>query len=59
MQGDGYIAPVHIPSGGEEEHYHKIMGVGLLLVNNCGVYHDTEIAAAETGKIAYPGKVTY
>lgn len=56
MQGDGYIAPVHIPSGGEEEHYHKIMGVGLMLVNNCGIYHDTEIATAEAGKVEYPGK---
>lgn len=59
MQGDGYIAPVHIPSGGEEEHYHKIMGVGLMLVNNCGVYHDTQIATAEEGKVEYPGTVTY
>lgn len=53
MQGDGYIAPVHIPSGGEEEHYHKIMGVGLMLVNNCGVYHDTDIEEAEEGKVQY------
>lgn len=59
MQGDGYIAPVHIPSGGEEEHFHKIMGVGLMLVNNCGVYHDTSIATAEEGKVEYEGKVTY
>jgi hypothetical protein len=53
MQGDGYIAPVHIPSGGEEEHFHKIMGVGLMLVNNCAVYRDTTIAQAETGKVEY------
>ena len=59
MQGEGYIAPVHIPSGGEEEHYHKIMGVGLMLVNNCGIYHDTAIADLEEGKVEYPGKVDY
>ncbi len=59
MQGEGYIAPVQIPSGGEEQHYHKIMGVGLMLVNNCGIYHDTEIENAEKGKVEYPGKVTY
>lgn len=59
MQGEGYIAPVQIPSGGEEEHYHKIMGVGLMLVNNCGVYHDTEIATAEQGKVEYVSKVDY
>ena len=59
MQGEGYIAPVQIPSGGEEEHYHKIMGVGLMLVNNCGVYHDTEIATAEQGKVEYVSNVDY
>ena len=59
MQGDGYIAPVHVPSGGEEEHFHKIMGVGLMLVNNCGIYHDTSIATAEEGKEEYVGKVDY
>lgn len=59
MQGEGYIAPVQIPSGGEEEHYHKIMGVGLMLVNNCGVYHDTEIASAEQGKVEYVSNVDY
>lgn len=59
MQGEGYIAPVQIPSGGEEEHYHKIMGVGLMLVNNCGVYHDTEIASAEQGKVEYVSGVDY
>lgn len=57
MQGDGYIAPVHIPSGGEEEHYHKIMGVGLMLVNNCGIYHDSGIAKNE--KVAYDAGITY
>lgn len=57
MQGDSYIAPVHIPSGGEEEHFHQIMGVGLLLVNNCGIYHDADIAEVEA--VAYPGNVDY
>lgn len=57
MQGDGYIASVQIPSGGEEEHYHKIMGVGLVLVNNCGIYHDTTIAANE--RVEYNAGITY
>lgn len=59
MQGDGHIEMVKIPSGGEEEHYHQIMGVGLLLVNNCGIYHDTEIATAEKGTIRYASDVNY
>lgn len=59
MQGDGHIEMVKIPSGGEEEHYHQVMGVGLLLVNNCGIYHDTEIATAEKGTIRYTSDVDY
>lgn len=47
MQGEGYVAPVSIPSGGEEEHYHKIMGTAMLIYNNVGIYHDTNIEAAE------------
>ena len=57
MQGDGHIETVKIPSGGEEEHYHQIMGVGLMLVNNCGIYHDTSIADGE--KVAYNAEIDY
>ena len=59
MKGEGYIATVNRPAGGEEEHYHKMMGVGLLLVNNCGIYHDTEIAASEAGSVKYVADVDY
>ena len=59
MQGDGYVSTVKLPSGGEEEHYHKIMGVCLVLVNNCGIYHDSTIATAEGANVAYPADVAY
>ena len=41
MQGEGHIEAVSIPSGGEEEHYHKIMGTALIFANNLGIYTDT------------------
>ena len=59
MQGEGHVETVSIPSGGEEEHYHKIMGVGLMLVNNCGIYHDTEIATSEAGHVKYDAGIEY
>jgi hypothetical protein len=40
MQGEGHIEAVSLPSGGEEEHYHKIMGTALLFANNIGIYTD-------------------
>lgn len=43
MQGEGHIEAVSIPSGGEEEHYHKIMGTALLFANNIGIYTDNKI----------------
>lgn len=41
MQGEGHIEAVSLPSGGEEEHYHKIMGTALLFANNIGIYTDS------------------
>lgn len=38
MQGEGHIEAVSLPSGGEEEHYHKIMGTALLFANNIAIY---------------------
>lgn len=43
MQGEGHIEEVKIPSGGEEEHYHKMMGTALLFANNIGIYTDNKI----------------
>lgn len=41
LKGDMHIQPVTHPTGSEEWSAHKILGVGLLLKNNIGLYVDT------------------
>ena len=40
----GYIKEVEHPTGSVEQNFHQILGVGMLMYNNLGVYTDTEIA---------------
>lgn len=47
LKGDMYIKPIVHPSGSEEENAHKILGVGLLLNNNIGIYTDTTETSEE------------
>ena len=45
LKGEGYIKEVEHPTGSVEQNFHQILGVGMLMYNNLGVYTDTEIAA--------------
>lgn len=49
MKGDLVIVEDTHPSGSAEQNAHRIMGVGLALVNNVCVYTDKDIEAADTG----------
>ena len=42
LKGDLTIVPYTHPSGSMEENAHKMLGVGILLYNNIGIYTDTE-----------------
>ena len=42
MKGDLHIEEVAHPSGSKEWNAHKLIGVGLLLKNNIGLYVDTD-----------------
>ena len=44
LKGDLHIQPVVHPTGSEEWNAHKILGVGLLLTNNLGIYTDADEA---------------
>ena len=44
LKGDLHIQPVVHPTGSEEWNAHKILGVGLLLTNNLGIYTDSDEA---------------
>lgn len=48
LKGEGYIKEVEHPSGSVEQNFHQILGVGMLMYNNLGIYHDSEIATAES-----------
>jgi len=47
LKGDGYTTEFRQPSGSVEMNYHRMMGIGILLYNNLGIYRDTDIVAAE------------
>lgn len=44
LKGDLHIQPVVHATGSEEWNAHKILGVGLLLTNNLGIYTDSDEA---------------
>ena len=44
LKGDLHIQPVVHAAGSEEWNAHKILGVGLLLNNNLGIYSDSDEA---------------
>ena len=41
LKGDMYIQPNEHVTGSQQEDAHKMLGVGLLLTNNIGIYEDT------------------
>ena len=45
LKGEGYIKETEHPTGSVEQNFHQILGVGILMYNNLGVYTDTEIAS--------------
>lgn len=51
MKGEGYVAEFTHPSGSVEQNYHKIMGTAILTHVNICIYTDTDIVAAESGKV--------
>lgn len=42
LKGDLHIQEVPHPSGSIEQNAHKMLGVGILLYNNIGIYTDTD-----------------
>jgi hypothetical protein len=40
LKGDMYIQPVDHPTGSQEWAAHKMLGVGIILNNNLGIYQD-------------------
>ncbi len=42
LKGEMFTKVVEHATGSEEQNAHKILGVGILLYNNIGVYQDTE-----------------
>ena len=46
MKGESYIKENEHPTGSVEQQFHKIMGVGILIFNNLGLYTDTTLPAA-------------
>ena len=42
LKGDMHIQEVPHPSGSMEQNAHKMLGVGILLYNNIGIYTDTD-----------------
>ena len=42
LKGDLHIEEVKHPTGSMEWHAHKILGIGVLLANNIGIYTDTD-----------------
>lgn len=55
MKGDSYFKENEHPTGSVEQQFHKIMGVGILIFNNLGIYTDTDLAAVN----ASDGSFTY
>lgn len=49
LKGDLHIQEVEHPAGSEEWAAHKLLGVGLLLANNVGIYTDTGEVNGDTG----------
>lgn len=45
LKGEGYIKEVEHPTGSVEQNFHQILGVGMLMYNNLGIYTDTNIEA--------------
>ena len=43
LKGDMYIKDVEHPTGSMEQNAHKLIGVGMLLANNCALYEDTKL----------------
>jgi hypothetical protein len=43
LKGDLTIIPVEHPTGSREENAHKLIGVGMLLTNNIGLYEDQAV----------------
>lgn len=43
LKGDMHIEEVSHPTGSMEQNAHKIIGVGMLLANNCALYEDTNL----------------
>jgi len=43
LKGDLHIQEVKHPTGSEEWDAHKMLGVGILLYNNIGIYEDTDV----------------
>lgn len=50
FQGEGYIQENTHALGGAEQNYHRMMGTAILAYNNLGIYTDSEIVTAESGK---------
>lgn len=50
FQGEGYIQENAHALGGAEQNYHRMMGTAILAYNNLGIYTDSEIVTAESGK---------
>lgn len=43
LKGEMYIKEVEHPTGSMEQNAHKLIGVGMLLANNCALYEDTNL----------------
>lgn len=50
LKGEGYIKEVEHPTGSVEQNFHQILGVGILMYNNLGIYTDSEIANLKDGE---------
>lgn len=48
LKGEGYIKEVEHPTGSVEQNFHQILGVGMLMYNNLGIYTDSDITSSET-----------
>jgi hypothetical protein len=43
LKGEMHIEEVKHPTGSYEQNAHKMLGVGLLLYNNIGIYEDESV----------------
>lgn len=48
LKGEGYIKEVEHPTGSVEQNFHQILGVGMLMYNNLGIYTDSDIVSGNT-----------